>query len=94
MKMKMKFTNVLWKGFFFVLLVCPFVVVAGALGDSSSAPTKSWHFAGHDLHNTRSAPAEHILRLGNVAGLAPRWVHDPRQRLWRVASGSGGGLSV
>lgn len=61
--------NVLWKGFLGVVLMCPFVVAG--VGDKS---TSSWPTAGHDLHNTRSAPAEHTISPRNVGGLVPRWV--------------------
>jgi len=90
----MKITNVRWKVFFFVLLVCPLVIATGALGDDSQAPTKSWHFAGHDLHNTRSAPAEPIVGPGNVANLVPRWVFTTHGNVSATPSVQGDALYV
>jgi polyvinyl alcohol dehydrogenase (cytochrome) len=70
----MKFTNLLWKVSLVVFAVCPLMVAADVLEDPTAAPANAWRFAGNDLNNTRSAPAEHILAPWNVGSLAPRWV--------------------
>src|ERR1041384_4183700 len=90
----MKITNVRWKMFFFILLVCPLVVATSVAGDDSQATTKSWHFAGPDLHNTRSAPAEQILGPRNVANLAPRWVFTTHGNVSATPSVQGDALYV
>jgi polyvinyl alcohol dehydrogenase (cytochrome) len=91
---EMKITNVLSKSFFVVLLVCPLTVALSALGDFTLAPSKSWLFAGHDLHNTRSAPAEHILGPGNAGRLAPRWVFTTHGNVSATPSVQGDALYV
>ena len=70
----MRIANVRWKVVFVVSLACPLIAAAAPQEDSAPPPTSEWRFAGHNLHNTRSAPAEHIIGPGNVGGLVPRWV--------------------
>jgi polyvinyl alcohol dehydrogenase (cytochrome) len=90
----MKITNVLWKVSFLVSLVCPLVVAAGPLEDAIPVPANSWRFAGHNLHNTRSAPTEHILGPGNVASLVPRWVFTTHGAVSATPSVQDGALYV
>jgi polyvinyl alcohol dehydrogenase (cytochrome) len=95
---EMKITNVRWKVFHVVLLVCPLVcplmIAAEAAGDSTPAPADSWLFAGQNLYNTRSAPAEHILGPRNVGSLTPRWVFTTHGDVSATPSVQGDALYV
>src|SRR3954469_12243774 len=51
-----------------------FVSPISAQEGSSEAGAGQWRTAGQNLNNTRSQPAEHLIRPGNVSHLTPKWV--------------------
>jgi polyvinyl alcohol dehydrogenase (cytochrome) len=50
------------------------VTAAWAQAAGNDADGRSWHFAGADIHNTRSAPDERRLGPEGAPRLAPKWI--------------------
>src|SRR5439155_17298053 len=53
------------------------VVDHTSTGYGQSPPPAAWRSWGHDLHNTRSQPAESRINPANAALLSTKWVYTP-----------------
>ena len=57
------------------LLIGVLVMTPAVNAETTASHRRSgqWRVAGHDLGNSRSQPAEHVIGSGNVKSLEPRW---------------------
>lgn len=84
----------------FLFIVLWLVATTGAFAqqlserDLRSDDDDPWRFAGHDVHNTRSAAEERVLAPWNVDKLAPRWVFTTHGSVSATPSVQGDALYV
>jgi len=63
-------------------------VLAHGIADARAAA--SWRFAGHDISNSRTQPAETLITTANVSTLAPRWVFTTHGNVSATPTVAGG----